>query len=85
MIFCNFIVKYSRFKLVLFLNVGGGLFEGGLFDDAPMGEVPAVESSSVMGVSNVDQPLESVPAPHNDSDDDDGRHFDGPPSDGGHR
>lgn len=56
-----------------------------MFDDAPMGEVPAVESSSVMGVSNVDQQLDSVPPTHPESDDDDGRHFEGAPSDGGHR
>ena len=85
-VFCNLRIKYPLSTQYFFLTLAGGLFEGGLFDDAPMGEVPAVESSSVMGVSNVDQTLESVPPPHHESDDDDDDgHFDGPPSVGGHR
>nr|XP_018899724.1 PREDICTED: double-strand-break repair protein rad21 homolog isoform X2 [Bemisia tabaci] len=48
----------------------GGLFEGGLFDDAPMPEVPAVDTSSV---AQLDMPQEQ-PAHAADSDDDD--HFD---------
>lgn len=60
--------------------IAGGLFEGGLFDDAPMGEVPPVESSSVVG--GADQVLDGMP-PAAESDDDDD-HFGGPPSIGGH-
>lgn len=55
--------------------IGGGLFEGGLFDDTPMGEVPPVEppipeTSNTMATSQ-------------DSDDD-MDNFGGPPSVGGH-
>nr|CAI5830524.1 unnamed protein product [Callosobruchus analis] len=49
--------------------ISGGLFEGGLFDETPMGDVPPVEPS-------IPQP---EPAPPEDSDDDMGG-FDGPPS-----
>lgn len=62
---------------------GGGLFEGGLFDDAPMGgEVTSVDTGADLRSGGVDQGgLDAVP--HPDSDDDD--HFGGPPSLGGHR
>ncbi|XP_069700024.1 double-strand-break repair protein rad21 homolog isoform X2 [Periplaneta americana] len=63
--------------------IAGGLFEGGLFDDAPMpAEVPAVETSAVQQVEEPEKPAEEA-APH-DSDDDMGDHFGGPPSVGGH-
>ncbi|XP_054265906.1 double-strand-break repair protein rad21 homolog [Macrosteles quadrilineatus] len=61
--------------------IAGGLFEGGLFDDAPMGDVPPVESNSVIRQSGVDGGLDGVPPPDSDDDDD---HFGGPPSIGGH-
>lgn len=51
------------------------MFEGGLFDDAPMGEVPPVDSHI----------SDSVPPPSHDSDDDDMDNFGGPPSVGGMR
>jgi cohesin complex subunit SCC1 len=56
--------------------VAGGLFEGGLFDDAPMGDVPPVDHT-------IQDPQNLPPPP--DSDDDDMDHFGGPPSVGGHR
>lgn len=58
----------------------GGLFEGGLFDEAPMGEVPVPE------VSAVAEPQEpgAVPGPppsvHDESEDEMGDRFGGPPS-----
>lgn len=57
----------------------GGLFEGGLFDEAPMGEVAPVDTS-IPVTSN-------LPRPPLDSDDDDGDmdNFGGPPSVGGMR
>lgn len=55
----------------------GGLFEGGLFDDAP--DVPPVDSS-VMRQAGVDSM--SVAPPDSDDDDD---HFGGAPSIGGNR
>jgi len=61
--------------------IAGGLFEGGLFDDAPMGDVPPVETSSVIRQAGVDGGLDGVPPPDSDDDDD---HFGGPPSIGGH-
>ena len=64
--------------------IAGGLFEGGLFDDAPMPpEVPAVETSSVLQTEEPEKPAEEVAA--HDSDDDMGDHFGGPPSVGGQR
>lgn len=45
-----------------------------------MGDVPPVDSSSVLRPEGVDQGLDG---PAHDSDDDD--HFGGPPSLGGHR
>lgn len=68
------------FKVVIkFVDyfAAGGLFEGGLFDDAPMPEVPAIESTTL----SQEKPPES---PMHDSDDD-MDHFGGPPSVGGHR
>ncbi|KDR16555.1 double-strand-break repair protein rad21 homolog isoform X2 [Zootermopsis nevadensis] len=60
----------------------GGLFEGGLFDDAPMpAEIAAAESSSIQQAEEAEKPLEDA-AVH-DSDDDIGDHFGGPPSVGG--
>ncbi|XP_049780758.1 double-strand-break repair protein rad21 homolog [Schistocerca cancellata] len=62
--------------------IAGGLFEGGLFDEAPMpAEVPAVETSSLQPPEEPPKPPE-VAAPQ-DSDDDMGDHFGGPPSVGG--
>lgn len=60
----------------------GGLFEGGLFDDAP--DVPPVDTSSVLRTGDMDGTMgvPAVPAPDSDDDDD---HFGGPPSIGGHR
>lgn len=52
--------------------IAGGLFEGGLFDDAPMG-VPPVESSADPGLRHPPE-----------SDDEDMNDFGGPPSVGGH-
>ncbi|KAJ8985324.1 hypothetical protein NQ317_008354 [Molorchus minor] len=52
--------------------ISGGLFEGGLFDDAPMGEVPPVDASIPA------PPQEDMPFPN--SDDEDMDHFGGPPS-----
>ena len=57
-----------------FFLIGGGLFEGGLFDETPM-QVPAVEQSVVQ---------DTLPMPQPDSDDDDDR-FAGAPSPAGHR
>lgn len=54
----------------------GGLFEGGLFDDAPMGEVPPVDAS-------IPEPTPQDIPPPPDSDDDDMDNFGGPPSIGG--
>lgn len=56
----------------------GGLFEGGLFDDAPMGEVPAVDAS-------IPEPTPQDIPPPAESDDDDMDNFGGPPSIGGDR
>ncbi|XP_050293087.1 double-strand-break repair protein rad21 homolog isoform X2 [Anthonomus grandis grandis] len=56
--------------------ISGGLFEGGLFDEAPIGEVPPVDAS--IPVPSTDLP----PPPPAESDDDDfgGDNFGGPPS-----
>nr|CAD7405598.1 unnamed protein product [Timema poppensis] len=64
--------------------IAGGLFEGGLFDDAPMpSEVPPVESQLPVPLAEeAEKPVEEPAAA--DSDDDMGDHFEGPPSVGGH-
>ncbi|KAK7864948.1 hypothetical protein R5R35_004933 [Gryllus longicercus] len=62
--------------------IAGGLFEGGLFDDAPMpGEVPAVETSTTPVQPEPEKPAEEIAAHDSDDDMD---HFGGPPSVGGH-
>lgn len=58
-----------HFKIFELLKI---VYLGGLFDDAPMGEVPSV-----------DQPLQEPPQPPDSDDDMD--HFGGPPSMGGVR
>ncbi|XP_066992862.2 double-strand-break repair protein rad21 homolog isoform X2 [Anabrus simplex] len=64
-------------------DIIGGLFEGGLFDDAPMPpEVPPVEAATVQPVQESEKPVEE--AAGHDSDEDMGDHFGGPPSVGGH-
>lgn len=76
--------------------LAGGLFEGGLFDDAPMGEVSSVAEPSIVddGVINGRQSVAasriSVAASVRDdnqieSDDDLDDRFGGPPSMGGQR
>lgn len=58
--------------------MSGGLFEGGLFDDAPMDVVPPVDQG-------LQEPSVQPPRSVRDSDDDDDMdHFGGPPSVGGH-
>lgn len=58
-------------KFVIFC-LAGGLFEGGLFDEAPMGEVPPVDASIPVPTQNLSS---------QDSDDDgDMDNFGGPPS-----
>ena len=60
--------------------VAGGLFEGGLFDEAPMGEVPVPDVSSI-GEQQEPNAAAVAPSVHDDSDDDMGDHFGGgPPS-----
>lgn len=54
------------------------MFEGGLFDDAPMGEVPPVDQS-------IPDPSSQPLPPSVDSDDDGMDNFGGPPSVGGNR
>ncbi|XP_025832371.1 double-strand-break repair protein rad21 homolog isoform X2 [Agrilus planipennis] len=56
------------------LDQTGGLFEGGLFDEAPMGEVPPVDS----GLHEATPAPPEIPAPPDSDDDMD--HFGGPPS-----
>lgn len=57
--------------------IAGGLFEGGLFDDAPMGEVPPVDTT-------IPEPAPQEIPEHPESDDDDVLdNFGGPPSVGG--
>lgn len=64
-----------------FFNVSaGGLFEGGLFDEAPMGDahVPDVSSIGDHSQPNAGAVAASI---HDDSDEDMGDHFGGgPPS-----
>ncbi|KAJ8866497.1 hypothetical protein PR048_032340 [Dryococelus australis] len=64
--------------------IAGGLFEGGLFDDAPMPpEVPAVENQLPVPPPEEPEKVADEPAAQ-ESDDDLGDHFGGPPSVGGH-
>lgn len=68
--------NYSWHSLQIFCKTfftAGGLFEGGLFDDAPMGEVPPVDAS-------IPEPTPQDIPPPPDSDDDDMDNFGGPPS-----
>ncbi|KAJ8675050.1 hypothetical protein QAD02_010836 [Eretmocerus hayati] len=58
--------------------ISGGLFEGGLFDETPMGDVPVPDVSS-MGDHQDPNAAAMAPA-HEDSDDDMGDHFGGAPS-----
>ncbi|XP_011499866.1 PREDICTED: double-strand-break repair protein rad21-like protein 1 isoform X2 [Ceratosolen solmsi marchali] len=59
--------------------ISGGLFEGGLFDEAPMGEVPVPDVSSI-GEQQEPNAAAVAPSVHDDSDEDMGDHFGGPPS-----
>ncbi|XP_063991538.1 double-strand-break repair protein rad21 homolog [Diachasmimorpha longicaudata] len=59
--------------------ISGGLFEGGLFDETPMGEVPVPESSGISEAPGTSLPTPAV-ASADESDDDMGDHFGGPPS-----
>lgn len=72
------------YNLIICNFLAGGLFEGGLFDDAPMPqEIPNVENP--VPVSDEVNKLNEPNIGH-DSDDDMGDHFGGgPPSIGGHR
>nr|XP_023017467.1 double-strand-break repair protein rad21 homolog [Leptinotarsa decemlineata] len=58
--------------------IAGGLFEGGLFDEPPMPDVPAVDASIPDPT-----PQELPPPPPDSDDDDDHLDFGGPPSVGG--
>ncbi|XP_033230081.1 double-strand-break repair protein rad21 homolog isoform X3 [Belonocnema kinseyi] len=60
--------------------ISGGLFEGGLFDEAPMGDVPVPEVSSIAEQQDAAAGAPPPPSIHDDSDDDMGDHFAGPPS-----
>ena len=55
------------------------MFEGGLFDEAPMGEVPVPEVSSIAEQQDTTTAA-TAPSIHDDSDDDMGDHFGGAPS-----
>lgn len=59
--------------------IAGGLFEGGLFDEAPMGEVPVPDVSSI-GEHPEPNAAAVASSVHDDSDDDMGDHFGGAPS-----
>ncbi|XP_011306695.1 double-strand-break repair protein rad21 homolog [Fopius arisanus] len=59
--------------------ISGGLFEGGLFDETPMGEVPVPESTGISETPGTSLPTPAAP-PSEESDDDMGDHFGGPPS-----
>ncbi|KAJ1521100.1 hypothetical protein ONE63_002802 [Megalurothrips usitatus] len=58
----------------------GGLFEGGLFDDAPMGDVTSVDTSTLLQSVNLAHDKDLSVARDLDSDDDMGDHYDAPPS-----
>ncbi|KAF7268643.1 hypothetical protein GWI33_018261 [Rhynchophorus ferrugineus] len=57
--------------------ISGGLFEGGLFDEAPMGEVPPVDASIPVPSTR------DIPTGADSDDDGDMDNFGGPPSVGG--
>ncbi|XP_001602260.2 double-strand-break repair protein rad21 homolog [Nasonia vitripennis] len=59
--------------------ISGGLFEGGLFDEAPMGDVPVPDVSSI-GEQQEPNAAAVAASVHDDSDEDMGDHFGGPPS-----
>lgn len=58
--------------------IAGGLFEGGLFDDAP--DVSAVDTSSLLQSVNLGHDKDLAVGRDLDSDDDMGDHYDAPPS-----
>ncbi|KAE8746795.1 hypothetical protein FOCC_FOCC006543 [Frankliniella occidentalis] len=60
--------------------ISGGLFEGGLFDDAPMGDVNSVDTSSLLQNVNLAHDKDLAVGRDLDSDDDMGDHYDAPPS-----
>lgn len=60
--------------------IAGGLFEGGLFDEAPMGEVPVPEVSSITEQQEAVAAASAAASVHDESDEDMGDHFGGPPS-----
>lgn len=60
--------------------ISGGLFEGGLFDEAPMGEVAVPEVSAISEQQDAAAAAGAAPSIHDDSDEDMGDHFGGPPS-----
>ncbi|XP_046435735.1 double-strand-break repair protein rad21 homolog [Neodiprion fabricii] len=60
--------------------ISGGLFEGGLFDEAPMGEVAVPEVSAMGDQQDVAAAVGPPPPTNEDSDEDMGDHFGGPPS-----
>ncbi|KZS22071.1 putative Protein RAD21 [Daphnia magna] len=68
-------------------EIGGGLFEGGgLFDDAPIGDVPSLNEPSDLDIKvgmKSRENLENVNGPNQDSDDDGIDAYGGPPSVGG--
>ncbi|THK32942.1 double-strand-break repair protein rad21 homolog isoform X2 [Diachasma alloeum] len=59
--------------------ISGGLFEGGLFDETPMGEVPVPETSGISEAPGTSLPTPAA-ASAEESEDDMGDHFGGPPS-----
>lgn len=60
--------------------VSGGLFEGGLFDDAPMGDVTSVDATTLLQSVNLAHDKDLSVGRDLDSDDDMGDHYDAPPS-----
>lgn len=58
----------------------GGLFEGGLFDEAPMGEVPVPEVSAVTEPQEPGVLPGAAPSVHDESEEEMGDRFGGPPS-----
>lgn len=64
----------------LFFYLAGGLFEGGLFDEAPMGEVPVPEVSTVTEAQEPSVVPGGPPSVHDESEEEMGDRFGGPPS-----